>query len=646
MCSAAYEERVERFGRAAAREALASAWFSRARLTVVLVAIVAGGLGLWRPSMASFAFGLAAGGLTALVILMARHERIEQRREAAETLVQINREAAARLRRRWNDLPAAWAPEGLDEHPNAADLDLFGHASLAQILGPVRTPAGRVTLCRWLLAPDSTPVDDIPGRQAAVRELAPLLDFRQQFTGLSRRIVPSTTIGLSDVMDTPGLDPRDTPGLKPRGHETAESGGDDVEIGQFVRWAEATSWLLSRPWVSILAIFLAVATLGLLVVAGLGWWPNALWLVTATAGWMLRWFVHPQLDASYAGAEHEHGLRSFTALLALISGTAFSAPVLRAAQAALHGRSSHAHTALRRLEQLVALADVRLSVWLYLPLQTLTLWELHVWLLIERWRRAHGRDVRYWLTAVGHVEALSALASLAHDHPEWTFPRVTTGEPRIDARALGHPLLADAVRVANDVQRRPAGPLPAHHRLEHVGQEHAAARDRPQPGARARRRAGLRRRVPAPPAGAAHEHARRRLARAGLVALHGLARAAPAHRPRRARRHARSAGLLSARRGPAGHQQRRASGRRPHHRRSPARLRRHRRRHHARSRARAPIPRSPRTPTASICRRRSRGDGDRVTMTFDYRLAPGPGVGRQCAAVAEDAGAGLRGMGA
>ena len=94
----------------------------------------------------------------------------------------------------------------------------------------------------------------------------------------------------------------------------------------------------------------------------------------------------------------------------------------------------------------------------------------------------------------GASRPLSGLASLAFDQPSWVFPDVDDTATRIDGVAVGHPLPADAVRVANDVQRRPARSLPAHHRLEHVGQEHAAAGHRPQRRARARRRARLRQR--------------------------------------------------------------------------------------------------------------------------------------------------------
>jgi DNA mismatch repair ATPase MutS len=62
------------------------------------------------------------------------------------------------------------------------------------------------------------------------------------------------------------------------------------------------------------------------------------------------------------------------------------------------------------------------------------------------------------LEAVGRLEAVTSLATLAHDNPQWCIP--TVGEQAgstISAERLGHPLLADEARVANDVELGPAG---------------------------------------------------------------------------------------------------------------------------------------------------------------------------------------------
>jgi hypothetical protein len=329
------------------------------------------------------------------------------------------------VERRWDALPPAWQPDGLDDHPYAGDLDLFGHASIAQLAGPVHTPTGRRALAEWLLTIDRTTLADVQARQAAVAELAPALDFRQDVT-LAARATPADT--------------------------TAH------ELGAFVAWAEGPSWLAARPWIPVAAVALAALTSGgalLYYVGASGPW----FVIPATIGWALRAWVQPPLEATNAAAGGERTLRAWSALVGLIARARWQSPLLGAARGVLVG--GHVPAALRALEQYVALADFRLSTWLYLPVQTLTLWDLHVWWALERWRARHGRHVRRWLEAIGQVEALAALASLAHDHPAWTFA-VLHDHPdadgvRLDATSLGHPLLADGVRVANDVTIGPKG---------------------------------------------------------------------------------------------------------------------------------------------------------------------------------------------
>jgi len=157
------------------------------------------------------------------------------------------------------------------------------------------------------------------------------------------------------------------------------------------------------------------------------------------------------------GATGEFGLRAWTPLIASVEQWQWTSRLLREAQGALGVPGVPASRALAQLERLVALSDVRHSVWIYVPLQSLLLWDFHVWWALDRWRRRHGRQVRAWLDAVGQVDALCGLASLAFDHPAWAWPVLDAGATRIEARAMGHPLLADAVRVTNDVTIGPPG---------------------------------------------------------------------------------------------------------------------------------------------------------------------------------------------
>jgi hypothetical protein len=116
---------------------------------------------------------------------------------------------------------------------------------------------------------------------------------------------------------------------------------------------------------------------------------------------------------------------------------------------------------MHRLQRIMTLAHIRhsalLLIFVYLPLQLVFLYDVHVLCLLEAWQTKFGAYARSWFRALGRVEALSSLAGLAHDNPGWAFPQIDESATILQAAALGHPLLSDASRVANDLQVGPRG---------------------------------------------------------------------------------------------------------------------------------------------------------------------------------------------
>jgi DNA mismatch repair ATPase MutS len=111
---------------------------------------------------------------------------------------------------------------------------------------------------------------------------------------------------------------------------------------------------------------------------------------------------------------------------------------------------------MARLERIVSLLDARNNeVWRFF-IGPVLMWDLNCVIALERWRARTGRHVRTWLEALGEVEALASLASLAFERPEHAFPELTD-TPCFEAKALGHPLLAPGKRVDNDVSLPHAG---------------------------------------------------------------------------------------------------------------------------------------------------------------------------------------------
>src|SRR4029077_20558500 len=153
----------------------------------------------------------------------------------------------------------------------------------------------------------------------------------------------------------------------------------------------------------------------------------------------------------------EEDFQRYAEALETIAVPAFKAGGLRGIGGELTHRGRPAHAWMKLLDFRVDLSDVRHSAYLYLPLAAFFLWDFHVLLLLEKWQRDAGAQARGWLMALGRFEALAALANLKFEQPDWCFPEVNATADRFAAEGLGHPLIADAQRVGNDVEVGPAG---------------------------------------------------------------------------------------------------------------------------------------------------------------------------------------------
>jgi DNA mismatch repair ATPase MutS len=117
---------------------------------------------------------------------------------------------------------------------------------------------------------------------------------------------------------------------------------------------------------------------------------------------------------------------------------------------------------MQRLGILTWLANMRngMGFPLYIILEFLFFWDVHVLDLMERWKARTGSRARGWFADLGEWEALCALAKLAGDQPDWVFPTVSppqsNGQAVVVGTKVGHPLL-DESRVCNDVQVGPPG---------------------------------------------------------------------------------------------------------------------------------------------------------------------------------------------
>lgn len=411
----AYAERAAAFARERAGEERRSARIARLRLTTVLPGL---GLVVWTVLGGGPRWAAALGVLllVAFGALVIRHARVEQRAAWLDALRIVYSRADARVRRDWAALPEAVPPEGIDlsNHPYAHDLDLFGRASLAQLLGPAATPAGASTLAAWLL--ESAGPQEIASRQLSVRALAEIPDWREEL----------------------------------RAHGVLASGARQRELERLFAWAEGPRTL--GPAFRALVLALTLSIWLLLALQGLGLVDGALWAAPLTAGVVLSFVtakrIHGTFDRAGAG---ERALARYAAIFEHAEAVPRSADRLRGIAERLTGGGVAAHRCMRRLNRILGFAELRTgAAILHFPIQALTLWDFHVAFALDRWRADAGARVRDWVQAVGELDALASLAGLAYDNPSWCMP-VPAEAPLLEATDLGHPLLPEGRRVGNDV---------------------------------------------------------------------------------------------------------------------------------------------------------------------------------------------------
>jgi hypothetical protein len=383
---------------------------------------------------------LLLGGIS-YILLANRHAERRRRANWAGVRRIVCEQGAHRAARDWNAL-VPWTGEELThDHPYAADLDVTGHASLVRLLDVTSPGPGRLTLMSWLSG-TVPPVSELRLRQEAVRELAPAVEWRETLTA--------------------------------HAWTTGRSRRTDVE--RFLAWAEQKPWLIERPayvWAARVLPFLIAPTAVLAFLSflwsrgvmplpadwavGLGAIARQWWVLPFAAGILLTALTRREVSSRLeAAVSHLSGLASYAAMLAHVESSTFTTQRMAALRNRLTGEHG-ASRALRRLGAIVRLAEARYSPMGHSVLQLLGLWDLHVVAALERWQVLAGARARDWLAALGDAEALAAFATLSHDNPGWTMPELVDGSARIEARALGHPLLPPRTRVGNDVTVGPPG---------------------------------------------------------------------------------------------------------------------------------------------------------------------------------------------
>jgi hypothetical protein len=400
--------------RLAARRASRDAFALRDKLISWARPIVfaAGALALYAAyTTRSFPAAAAWASVPVFFVLVYVHERVVRRRNELVRRARHYERGLERLDEKWSGKGIRGDDLAPPDHPYAADLDLFGSGSLFERLCTCRTRPGEEALAQMLLGPAAA--DEVRARQAAVAELRERLSLREDLEVLGDAVRA------------------------------------EVSIPKLAEWAAAPRRLASAllPWA---LGALAAATVGLLSAAVSGALPWGWFVLALAAELVVLGRLRDTVDAVSAAVDGPgRHLQVLALVLARLEREQFQSDKLRALRAMLVEGDDAASARIAALGRRVDFLFAQRNQ-MFIPFAILLVWGPQWACAIEAWRARSGGAITRWLSALGELEALSALAGYAFERPDDPFPELVDG-PLFEGSELGHPLIPDTRSVRNDV---------------------------------------------------------------------------------------------------------------------------------------------------------------------------------------------------
>jgi hypothetical protein len=372
-----------------------------AKVALFLAAVVYGAYAIGNnPSAATF-----GAGVVVFIALSVWHESVIRAWDRARAAVAYYAQGIARIGDTWmSDEPSGDRFRDRD-HPYADDLDIFGPASLFQLISSCRTPMGEQRLAGWLRQASSAA--EIRDRQARVDAFRTHIDLRERIAVVNA------------------------------GQRRS------IDAARLIAWAEQKDRLPPvRPLVVLLAVSFVVA-LAVYMNGGPGDWLILVPLVNlAMLGWLAK-----RCNALVESL----GAATQSAALELISNVVRAVeqeprpvdPRLTAVIVALDPLEPGLSVSqrLRQLTRISEWTDSRHNVFLRLA-EIPLLFTLQLAYAAEGWRRRNGEDLRRWVDAIGEIEALSSFAGYAYEHPECPFAEIVESDDAVfEGTEIAHPLL-------------------------------------------------------------------------------------------------------------------------------------------------------------------------------------------------------------
>ena len=309
------------------------------------------------------------------------------------------------------------------EHVYANDIDLFGRASLFQYINRTTSEMGSAALAKWLLNPADE--NTILQRQEAVKELSATTEWRQELQAFGKE--------------------------KKIGIQTKE---------RLHNWMQEKSLFHIHAVWKILQYLLPAIMLTVIALNIFDILSNPVRNYFLLAAAILAYFISKKVIPIHNQvSKMAEELSVLSDSIQLIEKTTFKSPLLQQLHSKYRIEKGVASDELKQLKNILARLDYRLNPVIFIPLAILVQWDLQQVMALERWKKRNQQIITDWFDALGKLEAISSLATVSFNHPEWCFPELKKEHFSIQAIEIGHPLINKNKRVNNFINMEESGEL-------------------------------------------------------------------------------------------------------------------------------------------------------------------------------------------
>ncbi|WP_183563145.1 MutS-related protein [Mucilaginibacter sp. SP1R1] len=409
-----YQQRAAVAGQEANKYKSLANTYSLLRLSIFALVVVAIYFGVQQDN-----FSIVAIAFVILVFafawLVSRQSSYERQKQYFDDLQQVNNNEVDSIHNRTNIYNDGQRFAN-DKHFYIADLDIFGNASLYQLVNRTATSTGNNKLAQWFDKPSAK--ETILPRQAAVKEIAAKNNWKLEIQTRLLFAMQQDINQLKNLFKYLHL-PLDMPGEK---------------------WLNVYAKLAPYLFTALLVLawFFPLAKLAAIVVG----------LVNMGIVFSKAMYIR---KADLIAGKIGNTLANYADVFKHIENeqwqTAYNADLAKQL------KTSQTSNKIKELAELINKLNYHLNIIIGFILNLFFLWDIRQVIAIENWKRQNNESLEAAFDVIAEFEALASLAGLAINYPEWSFPQIDDKSSyTLTAQALAHPLIDATKRIENDYE--------------------------------------------------------------------------------------------------------------------------------------------------------------------------------------------------